>query len=344
MKSAPGWQKPRSSRSGSWFKHAPEPDQETTQRLSWIDQGHARFVFVNTVGIKTLDLRHREFAQGLKDQQLVPVQGHDITIVDDSISQVLEKLYSKVAYQASHDDLTGLVNRKEFERRLQLAVESARSGQASHVLGLMTLHQLDTIRKRCGFDAGNRALREISDLFGSGLNERSTLSRTGVDQFCVLHEQCSRTKALRLAREHITLVESYRYTCEDVPYSLNLSIGLVAITADDGHARSVLNAAELACTAAHRSGRNTIHVFCEGDETQLGPDHDETWTVRITQALDQDRLALRAQKIAPLQNGNERTTTRSCSRCWTNKATRQPRGSSSKRPRGWVSCPTWTAG
>ena len=290
---------------GSWFLHTPKPQQEIHLRLSWIGHGNSRFVFVNSVGIKTLDLRHREFAQGLKDQQLVPVQGHDITIVDHSISQVLEKLYSKVAYQASHDDVTGLVNRNEFERRLHLALESANSGHAHHVLGFITVHQLETIRKSCGSDAANAALREISNLFNRSLRKNSTLSRTGLDQFCVLHEYCSRTEAFRLARKYITLVEGYRYTHDKVPYPLAANIGLVAIGADSEHANKVFNAAEVACATAQRAGRNTIHVFCEGDETKFGLDQDETWTVRITQALDQDRLALRAQRIAALQSDGE---------------------------------------
>jgi len=286
---------------GSWFKHAPDQEEQTNLRLSWVGQEPSRFVFVNTIGVKSLDLRHREFAQRLKDRQLIPVEGKDIAMVDESIGQVLEQLYARLAYQASHDELTGLVNRKELERRLQLAVDSAKGGRAHHVLGLVTLHQLDTIRRLCGFDAANQALREISNLFSAELPEQSTLSYTGVDQFCVLHEQCSRTDALRLARDQIRLVESYRFTYDEVPYSVNGSIGLVAVDADSSDSRSLLGDAELACFAAREAGHNSIHVFCQKD--RHGQHNlNENWAVRITQALDQDRLALRAQKIADLQN------------------------------------------
>ncbi|OOZ41382.1 hypothetical protein BOW53_03810 [Solemya pervernicosa gill symbiont] len=285
---------------GAWFRFARE-DQAINVRLSWIGQNYARYVFVNSLGMKALDQRFNELVNALKNGELTPINDNDLTFVDNSIELIVERLYGQLAYQASHDELTGLVNRREFERRLGLALDQAETGDVRHVVGFINIHQLETVRKLHGYGAGNQALKELSELLDGVLgDEGCTLSRMGVDEFSVLYEGLSVEEAYRISGKQVDRVQDYRFHFADTPYSVSISIGLVPITGESKFAPTVLNEAELACTVAKNAGRNTIKLYEQDDEKLQRLDSELDWTIRVNRILEEERIVPYVQEIAPI--------------------------------------------
>jgi len=292
---------------GTWFRYGQEDESPFNVRLSWIGQHYSRFVFVNSLGMKALDLRLHELGEVLRDGTLVPISEQDLSFVDNSIELIVERLYGQLAFQASHDELTGLVNRKEFERRLGLALTSADSGEVRHVLGFISVHQIDAIRKLHGYGAGNQLLKELSTLLNDALEGgQCTLSRMGVDEFSVLYEECTIEEAYRFSGKQVDRVQEYRYRFDDTPYSVSISIGLVAVTADSKFAPTVLNEAELACTVAKSAGRNSIKIYEQDDEKLQQLDSELDWIVRVNRIMDEGRIEPYVQEIAPILDRSEK--------------------------------------
>lgn len=210
------------------------------------------------------------------------------------------KLNDMLSFQQRHDDLTGLANRKTFERRLTRVIESAHSENTEHTLAVVDLDQFKLINDTCGHEAGDELLRQISKLLANILRKRDTLARIGGDEFAVLIEDCdskganSATEALRRA------IETYDFEWEGRHYELSASVGVVPINQQCESTASALSMADTACYAAKESGRNTIHTY-ERDNTPVVARHGEMlWATRINNALTENRFDLTFQTITPL--------------------------------------------
>jgi len=209
-------------------------------------------------------------------------------------------LSEQLAYQASHDALTGLVNRREFEHRLRHALESAQASDAVHALCYLDLDQFKVINDTCGHIAGDELLRQIGALLQAKVRKTDTLARLGGDEFGVLMEQCSLKQAERVARELRRVVEDYQFIWEDKSFKVGVSIGLVPITAASESITEVMSAADTACYAAKDQGRNRIHVY-RADDSELARRHGEMqWVARINRALEEGRFQLTFQPIVPV--------------------------------------------
>jgi diguanylate cyclase (GGDEF)-like protein/PAS domain S-box-containing protein len=217
------------------------------------------------------------------------------------------RLSRAISYQASHDALTGLVNRAEFERRLRRALEAARAEGSRHALCYLDLDQFKLVNDTCGHVAGDELLRQLGGLLREQVRQRDTLARLGGDEFGVLIEDCTLPDALRVAGALRGAVESYRFLWEDRSFSVGVSIGLVPIDASSGDFGSVLSAADAACYIAKEQGRNRVHAY-QGDDAEMARRHGEMqWAARLPQALEQGRLLLYAQRIVPLGAGEDDT-------------------------------------
>jgi len=219
------------------------------------------------------------------------------------------KLAETLSYQANHDPLTGLVNRRVFEERLQTVLdpqvdtesdakpESVVASQ-ENVLCYLDLDRFKLVNDVCGHEAGDRVLCELGDLIGSQLRFSDTLSRLGCDEFAVLLEDCSEPVGREIADRIRVAVSAYRFRFNDRSFSFGVSIGVLTL------ARSLslpcaLHAAEKACYAAKAAGRNRIH-FCKArDALEQSQGEISTWAQRLTEALDESRFVLMAQPIEP---------------------------------------------
>jgi len=221
----------------------------------------------------------------------------------NSMTTRLSGLVEDLEYQASHDALTALVNRQEFERRLQRVLETARAEQVEHALCYLDLDQFKVINDTCGHVAGDELLAQIGMVLRGQVRERDTLARLGGDEFGVLMEHCSLAQAERVAKALREVIAGFRFLWEGRSFDVGVSVGLVSITEVSESIADILSAADRACYAAKDEGRNRVHVYREGD-AELARRHGEMqWATRIPQALDEHRFHLVFQPIVPLDSG-----------------------------------------
>jgi diguanylate cyclase (GGDEF)-like protein/PAS domain S-box-containing protein len=226
------------------------------------------------------------------------VSGGVLVFHDVSESRELNR---KLSYHASHDILTGLVNRREFESRLGHSLKSARAREASYAMCYLDLDQFKIINDNCGHNAGDALLGQVGALLKSKVRWRDTVARLGGDEFGILLEACSMDEAMRMAETLREAVRNYRFNWEERTFRLGVSIGVVPITADNDDVAGILSAADAACAAAKEAGRNRIYSFQENDLDLMRRRREMQWAARINNALEEGRFEIFRQMILPLQ-------------------------------------------
>lgn len=212
---------------------------------------------------------------------------------------------TELAYQANHDILTGLVNRRGFERHLRSALESSQMDHAEHVLCYLDLDQFKVINDTCGHIAGDELLRQVSVVLASGIRRHDVLARLGGDEFGILMEHCDLNHASEIANSLCGLIENYRFEWEDQRFSVGVSIGVVAITCQENDTIDLLKKADVACYAAKAAGRHCTRLY-EEDSAEFSRLHGEMrWVGKINQALEDNRFTLFAQSIVPMNESPE---------------------------------------
>ena len=221
------------------------------------------------------------------------IQGVDIT--------EQRNLSDKLSYQASHDSLTDLINRREFEARLNKMIESAHSRAAVHTFCYMDLDQFKLVNDTFGHAAGDELLRQLCGLIQSGIRSRDTLARLGGDEFGLLMEHCQTEDALLTAENLRNSINDFRFVWNDTVLSVGVSMGIVVIDHNAGTSDDLLKAADNACYLAKEQGRNRIKVYAESDEETTVRQSEMKWATRINHAISNDELFLVAQPIAALK-------------------------------------------
>jgi diguanylate cyclase (GGDEF)-like protein/PAS domain S-box-containing protein len=215
------------------------------------------------------------------------------------------KLTEKLSYQASHDELTGLANRKVLEERLSQVIESAQTEHTEHTLAMFDIDQFKIINDTCGHTAGDELLRQMAKLLGTVVRKRDTLARLGGDEFAVLIEDCAPDTARKAVDTLRQAVESFQFMCDEKTHRITVSIGIVAINQGCENVAAAMSMADTACFAAKDSGRNRIHAYQMDDLTVVTRHGEMRWATRINDALLDDRFELNFQRITPLTDTDE---------------------------------------
>jgi diguanylate cyclase (GGDEF)-like protein/PAS domain S-box-containing protein len=208
------------------------------------------------------------------------------------------RIARELSHQATHDALTGLVNRTEFERRLTRALANAAGGHGEHAVCFLDLDGFKKVNDVCGHLAGDEMLRQLSDLMRDRMRSRDTLARLGGDEFGLLLEHCGLPRATRIAAEIRKAISAYHFTFGAGTHGVGASIGIVPIRGG-GQPTEVLRAADSACYLAKRAGGNRIHVYDPG-QPGAGARGDREWLRNVLRAAQDDRFRLHAQPLVPL--------------------------------------------
>jgi len=214
-------------------------------------------------------------------------------------------LAARLSHQASHDALTGLVNRREFESRLHRVLETSRADGSEHGLCYLDLDEFKVINDTCGHVAGDQLLKQLSGVLQTRVRKRDTLARLGGDEFGILMEHCSVDQLKRVAAAVLETVREFRFVWHGRTFALGVSVGLVPINGQVHSVEDVLRAADGACYAAKEGGRNRIHVYKVRDEELVRRNGELDWVARIERALNDDRLLLCSQPIVPIDRPRE---------------------------------------
>jgi diguanylate cyclase (GGDEF)-like protein/PAS domain S-box-containing protein len=225
-------------------------------------------------------------------------------LVFHDVSEARE-LNRRLSYHASHDILTGLVNRREFENRLERALKSAKAGETSYTLCYLDLDQFKIINDSCGHSAGDALLSQLGALLKAKIRWRDTLARLGGDEFGLLLESCNLDEAIRTADALREAIREHKFTWDERSFSLGISIGVVPITAESEDVAGLLSAADSACQAAKEAGRNRIYSYQDNDIDLMRRRREMQWAARINNALEENRFELFRQTIQPLQVTDE---------------------------------------
>jgi diguanylate cyclase (GGDEF)-like protein/PAS domain S-box-containing protein len=215
-------------------------------------------------------------------------------------------LAREIAHQATHDTLTGLLNRREFEKHLQRALDRARADGAQHALCHIDLDLFRLVNDSSGHAAGDELLRRIAQLLRSRLPHGTTLARPDGDEFVLLFENCPLERAGGLAEELREAIRDFRFAWEDKTSGVAASIGVVRVGADTDSLYDAMQAADIACRVAKDEGRNRVHLYQQNDLTILRRQREIGWVQRLNAAARENRFTLYCQAIQPLKGRKKR--------------------------------------
>ncbi|WP_019466631.1 EAL domain-containing protein [Dyella japonica] len=258
-----------------------------------------------------LVLLHRDGPATAIDLTATPIRDRNgnmdgVVLVMRDVSSDREHA-AQLSYQASHDVLTGLINRREFERRLGRAVGSAeKSGHPFTVLYL-DLDQFKLVNDTCSHAAGDELLRQFAALFTGHVRATDAVARLGGDEFVVLLENCAQDAALAIAENLRTAIGDLHFAFGERSFTISASIGLVSLNTDQRLAREdILGAADAACHLAKEKGRNRVQTYHLDDDEVAVRQTEMCWVSRIQAALASNRLRLYAQDIVDLRQPMQR--------------------------------------
>jgi diguanylate cyclase (GGDEF)-like protein/PAS domain S-box-containing protein len=217
---------------------------------------------------------------------------HDVT--------AQRRLTGEMSYRASHDMLTGLLNRPEFEVRLRFVLHKAHADLSQNALLFVDLDQFKQVNDACGHAGGDELLQQVARLLGEVVRASDTLARMGGDEFAVILDHCSIEQAQRLAQRICDRMEEFRFSFEHRRFQIGASVGLVPLDRRWPTTAAVLQAADAACYRAKELGRNRVHLWSENDRRPGFAPGETQWASRLARALEEDRFVLFAQRIEPL--------------------------------------------
>jgi len=208
-------------------------------------------------------------------------------------------LARQMSYQATHDALTGLVNRREFERRLEEAIERGHRGDGQHVLCYLDLDHFKVVNDTSGHLAGDSMLREVAKLLRDAVRDSDTVGRLGGDEFGMLLVGCPLDKARQIADDVCRSVGEHRFVWRDKIFNIGVSVGLVEISRESGTLEELLTAADSACYVAKKQGSGRVAVYSARDEALARHTGEIQWLQKLQGALKETRFQLFYQPIVP---------------------------------------------
>jgi diguanylate cyclase (GGDEF)-like protein/PAS domain S-box-containing protein len=224
-----------------------------------------------------------------------------LAIIFQDITQS-QQLIAQLSWQAKHDVLTGLFNRREFEQQVIQTIASAQHNNSQHTFLLLDLDRFTIINDICGYEAGDKLLYETGQILQQKIRSADILARLSGDQFGILLKECHFLEAKKIADDIREVIQEFRFSWEGKIFTVGVSIGIVPIDSNSQDFSNVLSAGDASCYAAKTRGRNCVYVY-RSDDSEIAQQRGERqWISRLSQALVEDSFCLYYQKIAPLKN------------------------------------------
>ncbi len=287
-------------RVGDWLEFQLTPLTQTPLRLAWIGETPALYVFVDGQGIEKLEAGKQDLGQRFAAGRVKRIDNLDVPLVDRAADRMMQNMHDKLIQAATHDPVTGLINRKEFLRLLRVQSFALDQPHTDDMLCFLEIDQFRIINAGSGLEAGDTLLKGVSFLIQKRIQASDILARFGDNAFGILLKSHSGDEGYRIAKDLRRLITSYHFCWQDKSYSLGVSIGLAALTEHMNSVSALVNNADTACMAAKTKGRNHIQMYRETDSDLKAQQHLMDWAGRIDKMLKEDRLFLRCQLITPV--------------------------------------------
>lgn len=214
------------------------------------------------------------------------------------------KKNSEIVYQATHDELTKLVNRKEFNHQLEKAFTATQLNKKCHALCFLDLDKFKIVNDNCGHKAGDELLIQLTKIIKNNIRNHDTLARIGGDEFGLLLDGCSLDKAIEITEGLVRLIKNYEFNWQDRIYHVGVSIGMVMVTPETQSIEKALSQADIACYVAKDMGRSKVHVHGLDDDRVNRMHKELSWVADINNASTNNRFSLQLQAITNLQNSH----------------------------------------
>jgi diguanylate cyclase (GGDEF)-like protein len=287
-----------------WLKLPGSPPREDLQVI-WISYRRDVFVLANRAGHKQAELSAAELANRIRQGWQIHKDETKAGAVDRGIYSTLQHVYQQLAYQRCHDDLTGLINRKEFER-LAAQLLRQRGGKDEHCfMMVLDVDQFDLINSLYGHHIGDGLLMDVAEILQNSLSENDVIARLGSNEFGVIIKNSDMESCRSLAEDIRQGISAHSFGIEDNAHQVTASFGLTHVDTSAVSLASVLRRATSACSMAKELGRNRVVVYQEDDQAVRQRQTLEEWFPRINEALANDSLYLKVQKIEPNEIENK---------------------------------------
>lgn len=283
-------------RTGDWLRDQERPDEPQYIRLVWIARGFSRFVFVNHQGMRVVELELEALARQMRKGIIVPDNQYERPLVDESIDRMVRKVYDQLSWASTHDELTGLLGRREFERMLdqQLArQEDERS------LVRLDLRRFRLLNDTAGYQAGDETLKRVADILREHVGDGMPVARLAGNEFAMLVPS---EKAVTAAENLVRAVEQAEFRFEGRAYKLSASAGVVPTLPALVSAERWLRASEQALGAARQKGHGKVSEYTLDAGDQARQEQIAAKVASLSN-LNEERMLLRCQKIIPLHPG-----------------------------------------
>jgi len=275
-------------------------DNAVRATLAWIGEEHSSYVFVDGRGMKVATLTLQELAMHLRRGSITVIQESELSVVDRALYSMLHEMHQQLELQATHDQLTGLINRREFEGRLEGALKSAIQDHQKHTLCYVDPDSFEALNEQRGHEAGDGLLKEVAALLKGEIDDSGTVARLGGHAFGVLLERCSPEEGYRVAEAQKRAVQELEFSWEGDSLPISVSIGLISVTNEVESVQGLLKAAEAACRSASDAGGNRIKSFQPRDAQMVRRKGVRDWVSQLNKTLKEDRVQLRCQRVAPM--------------------------------------------
>jgi diguanylate cyclase (GGDEF)-like protein len=286
---------------GEWLATSDTQGLPLILTVAFVGDEASSFVLVNRKGIKNRELQLKDMAEGLHAGRITLLEDYDLPLMERASQRMLENLHGQLTYQASHDDLTQLANRKEFERMVERAITDAKAHETQHALLYLDLDQFKIVNNTSGHTAGDECLKLIADTVTRTVSNRGgQIARLGGDEFGVLIEKVDTQEARDLAEDLLNAVRKERFKWDGREYTLSASMGLVFVDQTTESVDAAMQFADEACYTAKDAGRNRLQEYELGDATMMRRHGVMEWVTELDKALNEERLILNCQRIVPI--------------------------------------------
>lgn len=290
---------------GDEFSYLDKESGEQNIKLAWSSDNEHNFVFVNNLGQKILDLDLVDLANELS-RGLSPVDKKSSwPVVERSLYSSVQKAYQQLAYNSSHDELTGLLSRKECERIISEAIVDAKNNSQQHCLLYIDIDQFSLANNLHGHDAGDKLLIDVSNILTEHLPEESVIARMAGNEFVVLLKQWNIQQSQHAAERLCKTVQNHAFSWQQHTMQFTISAGLMVINKYTESVVEMLRSAVSANQAAKEHGGNRVYTFRQDAELHTRREKLLSWIDKLSSVLNSDRLVLRGQKISPLSTQEE---------------------------------------
>ncbi|MCZ6640550.1 MAG: DUF1631 family protein, partial [Gammaproteobacteria bacterium] len=291
---------------GEWLAASDRDGRPLILTVAYIGDDNASFVLVNRKGIKTRELSLQDMADGLHEGQVTLLDDYDLPLMERASQRMLENMHNQLAHQASHDDLTQLLNRKEFERFVENAIKDAKSSEIQHALLYMDLDQFKIVNNTSGHTAGDELLKVVADALTKSLEDKNAqIARLGGDEYGVLVQDVQTSEARDLAEDLLKVIRELRFDWDGRVYTMSASMGLVFLDLTTESVDNAMQFADEACYTAKDAGRNRVQEYELGDTAMMRRHGVMEWVTELDKALEEDRLILNCQRIAPIETDGD---------------------------------------